>query len=132
MPIEVAIWRIDDGRVEPVPASSLDREERLEDVLEADVSILGLDSLLVIGRQVITKYGKRIDLMALDAEGSVYAIELKKNRTPREVVAQVLDYGFWIRQLDERRWRSCTRSTIPGSCSARRSRSSSVRRCRRR
>ena len=101
MPIEVGIWRIDDGRVEPVPASSLDRESRLEDVLEADLSILGLDSLLVLGRQVITKYGKRIDLMALDAEGTVYVIELKKDRTPREVVAQVLDYGFWIRQLDD-------------------------------
>lgn len=70
-------------------------------MLEADLSILGLDSLLVIGRQVVTKYGKRIDLMAVDAEGTVYAIELKKDRTPREVVAQVLDYGFWIRQLDD-------------------------------
>ena len=101
VPIEVGVWRIDGGRVEPVPGSSLDRESRLEDVLETDVSILGLDSLLVIGRQVNTKYGKRIDLMALDAEGSVYAIELKRDRTPREVVAQVLDYGFWIRRLDD-------------------------------
>src|SRR4051812_18912035 len=101
MPIEVGVWRIDGGQVEPVPASSLDRESRLEDVIERDVSILGLDSLLVVGRQVITRYGKRIDLMALDTEGSVYVIELKKDRTPREVVAQVLDYGFWVRQLDD-------------------------------
>ncbi len=79
----------------------MDRESRLEDVIESDISILGLDSLLVIGRQVITRYGKRIDLLALDIEASLYVIELKKDRTPREVVAQVLDYGFWVRQLEE-------------------------------
>jgi hypothetical protein len=101
VPIEVGIWRIDDGRVEPVPASSLDKESRLEDVIERDVSILGLDSLLVIGRQVVTKYGKRVDLLAVDGDGSLYVVELKKDRTPREVVAQALDYGFWVRQLDD-------------------------------
>jgi hypothetical protein len=100
MPIEVGIWRIDGDRVAPVPASSLDRESRLEDVLEEDPSILGLDSLLVVGRQVITRYGKRVDLLALDTEGTVYVLELKKDRTPREVVAQALDYGYWVRQLD--------------------------------
>ena len=101
MPIEVGIWRIDSGNVEPVPASSLESEARLEDVLEHDPTILGLDSLLVIGRQVITKYGKRVDLLAIDVEGTLYVIELKKDRTPREVVAQALDYGFWVRQLND-------------------------------
>lgn len=100
MPIEVGIWRIDGGRAEPVPASSLDREDRLEDVLEQDISILGLDSLLVIGRQVVTAYGGRVDLLAIDVDGGLYTIELKKARTPREVVAQALDYGFWVNQLD--------------------------------
>lgn len=101
MPIEVGILRIDEGKVEPVPASSLEKESRLEDVLHRDVSILGLDSLLVIGRQVITKYGKRADLLALDVAGTLYVIELKRDRTPREVVAQALDYGFWVRRLDD-------------------------------
>jgi hypothetical protein len=101
MPIEVGIWRIDGDRVDPVPASALQRESRLEDVLERDITILGLDSLLIIGRQVITKYGSRADLVAVDVEGSLYVIELKRNRTPREVVAQALDYGYWVRELDD-------------------------------
>lgn len=101
VPIEVGIWRIDGDRVDPVPASAFDRESRLEDVLERDISVLGLDALLIIGRQVITKYGSRADLVAVDVEGSLYVIELKRNRTPREVVAQALDYGFWVRQLDD-------------------------------
>ncbi len=100
--IEVGIWRIDNDRVEPVASSSLEREFRLEDVLERDLTILGLDALLIVGRQVITRYGKRIDLLALDVEGSIHVIELKKDRTPREIVAQV---------LDEQR----SRSTRPGA-----------------
>jgi hypothetical protein len=99
MPVEFGIWRIDEGVV-PVPSSPIDNESKLEDILEEDLSILGLDVLLLIGRQVITALGKRIDLLAMDVNGDLYAIELKRGRTPREVVAQTIDYGYWLRDLD--------------------------------
>jgi hypothetical protein len=54
---------------------------------------------LIIGRQVPTDHGKFIDLLAIDATSSLTIIELKKDRTPREVVAQVLDYASWVRTL---------------------------------
>lgn len=98
MPIEIGIWRIDGG-VARVSSSALGDERRLEDVIETDISILGLDLLLILGRQVETSYGKRIDLLAIDADGIVYVIELKKDRTPREIVAQLLDYGSWVNTL---------------------------------
>lgn len=98
MPVEFGIWRIDEGVV-PMPSSPIDNESRLEDILEEDLSILGLDLLLLVGRQVITALGKRIDLLAMDANGDLYAIELKRGRTPREVVAQTIDYGYWLRDL---------------------------------
>jgi hypothetical protein len=41
----------------------------------------------------------RLDLLAIDAEGDLHVIELKKDRTPREVVAQALEYGFWVQNL---------------------------------
>ncbi|MBA2741049.1 MAG: DUF91 domain-containing protein [Actinobacteria bacterium] len=100
MPIEVGIWRVDGEDVTRVVSSKLGNEERLEDILEQDVSILGLDVLLIIGRQVTTDFGKRIDLFAVDSQGVLYAIELKRHRTPREIVAQLLDYGSWLRGLD--------------------------------
>jgi hypothetical protein len=99
MPVEFGIWRIDEGVI-PVPSSPIDNEAKLEDILEEDLSILGLDVLLLIGRQVITALGKRIDLLAMDVNGDLYAIELKRGRTPREVVAQTIDYGYWLRDLD--------------------------------
>jgi hypothetical protein len=97
LPVEFGIWRIDGG-LRKVPFAKLGDESRLEDILERDVSILGLD-LMVVGRQVPTSFGKRIDLLAIDASGDLYAIELKRDRTPREVVAQLLDYGSWVKDL---------------------------------
>jgi hypothetical protein len=73
-------------------------ESRLEELLETDPSILGLP-VLIIGRQVPTAYGKFIDLLGIDAEGVLHVLELKRDRTPREVMAQVLDYGSWVQDL---------------------------------
>lgn len=73
-------------------------EERLEDWLASDPSLLGLD-VLVVGRQVATPHGGRIDLLALDQDANTVVIELKRGRTPRDVVGQVLDYASWIRDV---------------------------------
>jgi hypothetical protein len=37
----------------------------------------------------------------MDGDGSVIIIELKKDRTPREVVAQSIDYASWVAELDD-------------------------------
>lgn len=99
MSVELGIWRLQGATTTPVTTSALANEATLEAILEADPSILGLDVLLVIGRQVITSFGTRIDLLCIDGEGTLFVIEVKKARTPREVVAQALDYGFWTDQV---------------------------------
>lgn len=81
-----------------MPASGLDLEARLEIWLEKDISILS-EELLIIGRQVLTAYGKYIDLLCLNGNGDTVIVELKRDRTPREVTAQVLDYGSWVQNL---------------------------------
>ena len=73
-------------------------EARPEELIEAEPTILG-EPLLIIGRQVPTSFGKIIDLLAVDADGILHVLEPKKDKTPREVVAQVLDYGSWVRSL---------------------------------
>ncbi len=99
MPVKFGLWRLDGESVEQVPTIGITSEERLEEIIETRIDILGLGNLFQIGRQVITDYGKRLDLLAIDGRGELHAIELKKDRTPREVVAQALEYGFWINDL---------------------------------
>lgn len=49
----------------------------------------------MLDRQVETDYGTFIDILALDGEGVRHVIELKRDKTPRDIVAQALDYGSW-------------------------------------
>lgn len=98
MPIEIGIWNITDNKIDKIDFSSIDSEKRLEEILTKDISILG-DNYLIIGRQVMTTYGKFIDLLSIDQEGKLTIIELKKDKTPRDVVAQTLDYASWISEL---------------------------------
>ncbi|MFD9319213.1 MULTISPECIES: endonuclease NucS domain-containing protein [unclassified Streptomyces] len=97
MPLEFGLWRVDDKPVR-VATRPMPLESRLEELIEADPGILG-HPLLLIGRQVLTQYGKVVDLLGMDAEGGLHVLELKRDRTPREVVAQVLDYGSWVQEL---------------------------------
>src|SRR3546814_13463893 len=52
-----------------------------------------------IGREVTIENGGRIDILAIDREGDLSIIELKRDRTPREVIAQVPDYASWVAGL---------------------------------
>jgi hypothetical protein len=99
MPVKFGLWRVDGTQVQQVPSVVIASEERLEEIIEACIDILGLGNLFQLGRQVITEFGKRIDLLAIDGQGDLYVIELKKDRTPRNVVAQSLEYGFWVQRL---------------------------------
>ena len=45
--------------------------------------------------------GKFIDMLAIDREGHLVVLELKRDRTSREIVAQALDYGSWVRYLED-------------------------------
>ncbi len=92
------LWRVAGSKLENITSSHLDEEQRLEDWIAADPALLGMD-LAVIGRQVQTGFGGRIDLLALDADANCVILELKRGRTPREVVAQILEYAAWIRGI---------------------------------
>ena len=98
MPVEMRMWRIDGDEPKPLTTSVLPAEKDLHEFLKRDPSLLG-ERLLVIGSEVITPYGPRLDLLAIDAEGNLNLLELKRDKTPREVVAQVLDYGSWATTL---------------------------------
>lgn len=99
MAIEQGIWRLGDVLQKLRPARLAD-ESLLEEQIMQDSSILNREWLL-IGRQVRTAFDKLIDLLAIDANGSVIIIELKRDKTPRDVVAQAIDYASWIANLQD-------------------------------
>ncbi len=80
----------------------VDHEESvLEGWLEFNADGLLEDGrMLVIGRQVVTNLGGFIDLLGLDREGNVVVVELKRDRTPRETMAQALEYASFAERLD--------------------------------
>src|SRR5215213_1052862 len=102
---EIRIWQVENGeKLSEINRSRLDFEERLENWLNQDISVLSTD-LLIIGRQVETDYGKYIDLLCLNSNGDLVIVELKKDKTPREVTAQVLDYASWVKDLSHEKIR---------------------------
>ena len=97
MPIKHALWTVSE---EPkrLRSSGLDSEEQLERMIKFDSRILS-DQWMLIGQQLATTSGGRLDLLAIAPDASMVLIELKRNKTPRDVVAQALDYATWVEQL---------------------------------
>ncbi len=93
-----SLWRIDEKGLLPMLDAQLDAERKLEDWIENDPAMLDGD-LIVIGRQVTAGSSGRIDLLGIKSDGSIQIIELKKNQTPREVIAQILEYASWVSKL---------------------------------
>ena len=98
MPIHHAIWTTG---LRPVLLTStrLDTELHLEEMIVAEPRILSSDWML-IGRQESTSHGGRVDLLAVAPDGSLILIELKRDKTPRDITAQALDYASWLEDLE--------------------------------
>ena len=97
MGVGVGLWRVD-GDFQRIGSSVMPSEQRLEALIESDPSVLG-ETLLILGRQVQTAHGKWVDLLGVNADGELHVLELKRDKTPRDVVAQTLDYGSWVAGL---------------------------------
>jgi hypothetical protein len=97
MPIRHTIWTID-SQPTALPIQRLAREQQLEDMIVAQPAILSNEWML-IGQQESTGFGGRIDLLAIAPDASLVLVELKRDRSPREVVAQALDYAAWVENL---------------------------------
>jgi len=105
----VAIYKLkasgnDLANAELVEASktTLDLEKHLESWLERSPLAIAQEPLLVIGRQTSAHVEGGIifpDLLALDSEGNLVIVELKKGRAPREVTTQLLEYAAWASEL---------------------------------
>jgi hypothetical protein len=93
-------WAVEnDAPPERLDIGQIDLEKHLEDWIDKDPTIMA-DDVLLIGRQVNTIYGTAIDLLGLDASGNLVVIELKRDHTLRDTVAQGLEYAEWCSRQD--------------------------------
>ncbi len=97
MAIKQTIWSLDEKK--ELLTAELLSENELEGLISEHISLLS-ENWMIVGRQVITLFGGRIDLLCIDMGGNLIVVELKKNMTPREVTAQALDYASWVKSVD--------------------------------
>jgi len=97
MPVQHALWTVGTKPCS-VAVGKLVSEQQLEEMIVAAPEILSGEWML-IGRQEPTGLGGRIDLLAIAPDASLVLIELKRNKTPREIVAQAIDYAAWVEKL---------------------------------
>ena len=87
------------------PPKDLELESHLEDWLEnSPHALVENESILWIGRQTSAKDEDGTiysDLFGVDSQGNLVIAELKKGRTPRDIIAQILDYAAWAVGLSE-------------------------------
>ena len=85
--------------------TDLELEKHLENWLEnSPRQTLAQEDFLWIGRQTSATDERGTifpDLLGIDSKGNLVIAELKKGRTPREIVAQLLDYAAWSDGLSE-------------------------------
>jgi hypothetical protein len=110
--IRQAIWRVGSAPTQ-LPDARLPTERDLEEMIVARSAILS-DEWMLIGRQEPTGAGGRIDLLAIAPDGVLVLIELKKGLTPRDVVAQAIDYAAWVEALDAAEINSMYQRFQPG------------------
>ncbi|MBX2859887.1 MAG: hypothetical protein KTR14_01540, partial [Vampirovibrio sp.] len=100
MSAELQLLRIDnENEIRPVSVSSMDLDQRLESILVSNIRFLD-PNLMLVGHQITTLYHGQIDLLAIDSDGKMWVIALKKDRIPRDIISQLLDYGSWIAGLN--------------------------------
>jgi hypothetical protein len=99
MATEMKIWCVSDQKklelVQDVPFAANHLEKDLESWIENSPDVLGED-LLVIARQHQVPGIGILDLLCLDGDGAPVIVELKRNSTPCEAIAQALDYASWL------------------------------------
>lgn len=85
--------------------TDIELEDHLESWLEnSPWALVQEESILWIGRQTSANVEESTifpDLLGVDSEGNLVIVELKRSKAPREVVAQLLEYATWAKELSD-------------------------------
>ncbi len=95
MATEIKTWEIINEELVEIETSMSENakkeKEHLEKWIKTNPKILGED-ILIIGEQIYTKSGP-LDFLGIDNSGNMVIVELKRDKLPRESLAQAIDYA---------------------------------------
>lgn len=92
------VYRIEADDLFRIEEQELSSEKSLENYLiRADGAQIGGVNVLYIDQQGSPGEGGIFDIVGLDDQGDVVIIELKRGQSPRDIVAQALEYAASIR-----------------------------------
>ncbi|MCG9128163.1 hypothetical protein JT359_11230 [Candidatus Poribacteria bacterium] len=106
----MAIYRLEGGETSEcklihAKKTSLEYESHIEDWLEnSPWALIQNETILWIDRQPSAKDEEGTiypDLLGIDIDGNLVIVEFKRARTPRDVVAQLLEYAAWADGLSK-------------------------------
>ena len=99
------IFRLEEDKLIIAQETNVELEQHLEIWLENSPWAVIQDELVLwIDRQPSAKDEEGTifpDLLGVDSEGNLVIIEFKRGKTPREVIAQLLEYAAWANELPE-------------------------------
>jgi len=84
-------------KINKISFAELNIKERfdIQEWIESKPEILG-EELLIIGKETVLQSGKRIDLLAVDKDGALVVIELKRDNSGSDVEWQAIKYASYI------------------------------------
>lgn len=95
------VYRVDDDDMTRIEETELDTEAALENrLVKARGAEIGGVELLYIARQDSPGDAGIFDILAVDSSGNTVVVELKRDKAPREIVAQALEYASEVRNED--------------------------------
>ncbi len=95
---------ISDAELVEASKTNLDLEKYLESWLEQSPWAIAQEPILLIGRQASAYLDDTTvfpDLLGIDKDGNIVIVEMKRGKTPREVIAQLLEYAAWASELSD-------------------------------
>ena len=97
------IFRLEDDKLISTQETNVEYEEHLETWLEnSPRAVIQGEIVLWIDRQPSAEGEEGTifpDLLGVDSEGNLVIVEFKRGKTPRDVVAQLLEYAAWANEL---------------------------------
>lgn len=95
------LYKIESNNMARIAEQDLGKEAELEErLIRTEAALIGGASVFYIGRQGTTSSDGIFDILGVDERGNVVVIELKRDKGPRKVVTQALEYASELRNAE--------------------------------